>query len=79
MIRTTEREALQKRLKKRGIQTLVHYPIPIYQQEAYSNLVVRRCKITEQLHREILSLPMSPVLKTDEVNRVIDAINTFRS
>lgn len=78
VIRTAHRTALQKHLDRKGIQTQIHYPIPIYQQEAYSNLVVRRCKITEQLHNEILSLPMSPVLKPHEVNRVIDAVNSFR-
>jgi dTDP-4-amino-4,6-dideoxygalactose transaminase len=77
VIRTANRDMLQKHLSDRGIQTLVHYPIPPHHQGAYAELRNSSFPITEKIHKECLSLPMSPVLKDEEVRYVIDAINEY--
>ncbi|HCN12758.1 MAG TPA: aminotransferase [Chryseobacterium sp.] len=75
--RTSERYSLQKYLLENGIQTLIHYPIPPHQQEAYKNLNPLSFPITEKIHREVLSLPISPVMEDEEVHKVIEIINKF--
>jgi len=76
-IRTTERNRLREYLSAKGIGTMVHYPIPPHKQEAYSEWNDRTYRISERIHREILSLPMSPVMTPEEVRRVIDALNEY--
>tara|TARA_R100000750_G_scaffold21305_1_gene13993 strand:+ start:80672 stop:81784 length:1113 start_codon:yes stop_codon:yes gene_type:complete len=77
VIRTSNRNKLQTYLTKNNIQTLIHYPIPPHQQKAYSEYSNISLPITEQLHKEVLSLPISPVMDIIEVNKVIKAINEF--
>lgn len=77
VIRTEKRNELQKYLSENGIQTLIHYPIPPHQQEAYREWNHLSYPISEQLHSEVLSLPMGPTLSLDDVIRVIDICNTF--
>ncbi|MDR3011742.1 MAG: DegT/DnrJ/EryC1/StrS family aminotransferase [Chitinispirillales bacterium] len=74
-IRTGKRDELQAYLAKRGIQTLIHYPIPPHKQECYSEWNDLSFPITEQIHREELSLPMSPMLTDEQVRFVVDTIN----
>lgn len=76
-IRCSYREMLQKWLKDNGIETLVHYPIPPHQQHALSEFSQLSLPITELIHKEILSLPISPLLTESEICRVIDALNRF--
>ena len=76
-IRHTERDKLQKYLTDKGIQTLIHYPIPPHKQNAYKEWNHLNFPITEQIHREELSLPISPVLTDDEVKTVTDALNSY--
>ena len=66
VIRTANRNELQEYLLKNGIQTLIHYPIPPHKQEAYQELNDLNLKITEKIHQEVLSLPISPILKENE-------------
>ncbi|AXG74986.1 DegT/DnrJ/EryC1/StrS family aminotransferase [Flavobacterium arcticum] len=77
VIRTQKREQLQHYLTQNGIQTLIHYPIPPHKQEAYSDLNTLSFPITEQIHNEVLSLPISPVLTDEELETVVKAINNF--
>lgn len=77
VIRTANREALQAYLQKAGIQTQIHYPIPPHKQEAYKEWNHLSLPITEQIHREVLSLPISPVLTDEEVNKVIVELNAY--
>ncbi len=77
VIRTRQRQALQDWLSKKNIQTLVHYPIPPHQQQAYSDWKDKSYPITEQIHNEVISLPVSPLLTDSEVERVIAAVNSF--
>jgi len=73
------RDGLARHLESCGIQTLIHYPIPPHKQEAYRDWKNYSFPIAERIHREELSLPMSPVLKDDEVDRVIECVNSFSS
>lgn len=76
-VRTPWRDQLQEHLKSEGIETLIHYPIPPHRQQAlheYSRLAL---PITEQIHREELSLPCNQAMSDDEVTRVIEAVNSF--
>ena len=76
-VRTKSRDAFIRHLEDRGIQTNIHYPMPPHLQGAYTELANRYFPITEQIHREIVSLPMSPVMTDDEVDIVISAVNTY--
>ncbi|MEW9669519.1 DegT/DnrJ/EryC1/StrS family aminotransferase [Ammoniphilus sp. 3BR4] len=76
-IRTTQRNKLQEFLLNSGIHTMVHYPIPPYQQEAYKGWNAYHFPITDQIHREILSLPMSPTLTEQMVNEIISVVNRY--
>lgn len=77
VIRTKERDALQTYLLKNEVQTLIHYPIPPHKQEAYKALNDLHLPITETIHNEVLSLPISPVMTDEEVLKVIYVINTY--
>jgi dTDP-4-amino-4,6-dideoxygalactose transaminase len=76
-IRCQTRDALQQYLTDKGIQTLIHYPTPPHKQEAYSEWNHLGFPITEEIHRTILSLPISPVMADVEVEQVIEAVNEF--
>lgn len=77
-IRCKRRDGLQKYLSDNGVQTVIHYPIPPHKQECYKKWNNLSFPITEQIHNEELSLPMSPMLMKEEVNKVIDLLNKFR-
>ena len=76
-VRTADRDALQSYLAENGIQTLIHYPLPPHKQICYKDWNNRSYPITEKIHREVLSLPMSAVLTEDEVKTVVEIINKF--
>lgn len=75
VIRHPQRDALTKHLAEQGIQTVIHYPIPPHHQTAYSELTKLSLPISEAIHREVLSLPIAPVMDTQEVEKVGAAIN----
>jgi dTDP-4-amino-4,6-dideoxygalactose transaminase len=79
VVRTGHRAALQRHLLERGIQSLIHYPIPIHFQEAYRDLGKRRgdFPVTERVSDEILSLPMFPELMVEQIDRVVEAVAEF--
>jgi len=70
-----ERDALQKHLADKGIGTVIHYPVPPHKQKCYPEWNGLRLPITERIHDEELSLPMSPCLTDAEVEEVVRAIN----
>ena len=78
VIRCSRRDKLQNYLTEKGIQTLIHYPVPPHKQKAYKDWNDMVFPVTEKIHHEVLSLPVSPVLRDDEVKIVVDAINKFR-
>ncbi len=77
VIRSERREELQSYLTENGVQTLIHYPIPPHQQEAYKDWNDMSFPISEKIHAEVLSLPISPVMEAEEINTIIEIINKF--
>ncbi len=77
VLRSKERDALQSYLTEKGIQTIIHYPIPPHQQEAYRELQHLSFPITEDMHNEVLSIPISSILTNEEVAEIITVINLF--
>lgn len=77
VIRAKERNKLQNYLAENNIQTMIHYPIPPHKQKAYKEMCHLNFPITEKLHDELLSLPISPVITINEVKVVCDVINSF--
>lgn len=81
VIRAQQRKSLQAHLNKQGIQTLIHYPIAPHHQNAYKNQQTwlrLSLPITESIHDEILSLPISPMMMDELVQAVIEAVNSFK-
>ncbi|GBO48885.1 DegT/DnrJ/EryC1/StrS family aminotransferase [Pectobacterium versatile] len=78
VIKCENRDQLQEYLTNKGIQTLVHYPIPPHKQNAYSELNKKSLPITEEIHNEVISLPISPVMTDREVNIVVEAVNDWK-
>lgn len=76
-IRCTQRDELQKYLADNGVQTIIHYQIPPHKQECYKEWNNLSFPITEQIHNEELSLPMSSVILKKEQKIVIDLLNRF--
>lgn len=77
VLRCKHRDLLQTHLTEHGVQSLIHYPIPIHKQEAYQGEVDGGHQITEQLSEEILSIPISPVMSDIEIEEVVKALNSF--
>jgi dTDP-4-amino-4,6-dideoxygalactose transaminase len=78
VVRAQNREDLKTYLDQQGIGTLIHYPIAPHKQRALSGFSSLSLPITEQIHREVLSLPMSPVMTDSQVSRVIRAVNEYK-
>jgi dTDP-4-amino-4,6-dideoxygalactose transaminase len=77
-IRCAERDRLQQYLTENGVQTIIHYPIPPHKQECYKEWNELNFPITEQIHAEELSLPMSPVMLDEEIEKIINSLNLFK-
>lgn len=76
-IRCSRRDELQQYLLDNGVQTIIHYPIPPHKQECYKGWNNYSFPITEQIHAEELSLPMSPVMERAEIEEVVRLLNKF--
>ena len=77
VIRSSRRDALLKHLNDRGVQALIHYPVPPHKQKAYNEWNQFHIPITEKVHSEVLSLPISQVITDEEATLVIEAVNSF--
>ena len=77
VVRYPDRKKLVDYLDNLGIQTNVHYPVPIHKQLAYKDLASLSLPITEQIHDEVISLPLHPMLTDREVSEIIEALNNF--
>ena len=78
VVRTRERENLIKHLLNSNIETAIHYPLPVYKQKGFEHWNKDDLCITNQIHREVLSIPLHPKLKEGEVNQIINALNQFQ-
>lgn len=77
VVRTPDRAGLQRHLQDRGIGTLIHYPVPPHRQRAYAGWNDRSYPVTERIHAEVLSLPISPVMADADIDAVIAACNAW--
>ncbi|ELB2046462.1 DegT/DnrJ/EryC1/StrS family aminotransferase [Vibrio parahaemolyticus] len=79
VIRTKNRDALTEYLNENGVQTLIHYPTPPHQQVAYKEFKDLHLPLTDKIHNEVLSIPMSPTLSMKDVNRVVSLLNAYKN
>ena len=79
VVRSPARDDLQRYMRARGVGTVVHYPTPPHLQPAYRDLGFREgsLPVAEQIHREVLSLPIGPQMSRNDETAVIDAVRTF--
>jgi dTDP-4-amino-4,6-dideoxygalactose transaminase len=77
VIQTEKRDKLQEYLSLNGIETMIHYPIAPHKQEALKTMNHLSFPITEKIHHEVLSLPISPVLTHEEVSKIILTLNQY--
>lgn len=72
-----DRDGFIDYLKRNEIGTLIHYPIAPHKQRAFSEYKDLKFPVTERIHREIVSIPLSPVLKEDQICRIISVLNSY--
>lgn len=77
VVRTEDREGFQRFLKDKGIGTMIHYPIPPHQQEAYKEWNNENYPVTEEIHKTVLSLPVDISMSDDEIKQVVDVCNAY--
>lgn len=77
VIRHINRDALQQYLHEEGIQTLIHYPIPPYSQKAYYKYNNNSYPITDLIHNEVLSLPISQIIQLSDIVYIVEKINAL--
>ena len=77
VIRCEKRDELKKYLLDNNVETVIHYPIPPHRQRAYQELNGMSCPISEKIHSEVLSLPISPVMTIDDAKYVVEAVNKY--
>jgi dTDP-4-amino-4,6-dideoxygalactose transaminase len=78
IVRTKERDQFQSYLSGNGIQTLIHYPIPPHKQAAYEKWNQLCFPVTETIHNEVLSLPLSPVIEKKEIETIVELVNKYK-
>ena len=76
-VRIENRNELQKYLEDNGIQINIHYPVAPHKQGAYKEWNSQSYPISEEIHRTELSLPISPVLTKEEVEKIVKTVNNF--
>jgi dTDP-4-amino-4,6-dideoxygalactose transaminase len=77
VIRTNDRYDLQQYLSDNNVQTVIHYPIPPHKQEAYLELNTLSFPVSELIHSTVLSLPLSPVMSKEDVDRIVEILNSY--
>jgi dTDP-4-amino-4,6-dideoxygalactose transaminase len=77
-VRTGFRNAFREWLSQNEIQTVIHYPIPPHKQKAYKEWNELSYPISEQIHNEVISLPISPVMTEDEAAYVVEIVNKYQ-
>lgn len=77
-VRVKNREKFQSYLTDNGIQTIIHYPIPPHKQQAYAEWNELSYPISEKIHAEILSLPISPVQTVEDTKKIIEIVNNYK-
>lgn len=79
VIRAKDRDGLQEYLKEKGINTVIHYPIPIHKQKAYKEYNEESFPIAEEIAETCLSLPMYYGMTDEDIDYIIDTLNHYKS
>ncbi len=77
VIRHPDRNILQQYLYEKGIQTLIHYPIPPHKQKAYEMFNDQSLPVTEMIHNQVISLPISQIITSAEVEYIVETLNSY--
>jgi dTDP-4-amino-4,6-dideoxygalactose transaminase len=77
VIRSELRDALKSHLEQMGISTVIHYPAPPHQQACYRDFNFGHFPIADRLANEVLSLPMSPEIRDDQLKHVVNTLRGF--
>ena len=77
VIRTKDQKGLQEYLRDKGVHTLIHYPIAPHKQKAYSHLNELSLPITERIHNEVVSLPISGVQFLEDTKKIVKLVNEY--
>ena len=77
VVKCSERDSLKNHLDSNKVQSLIHYPLPPHKQQAYSTLNTITLPITENIHNDVLSLPVDPTMSDEDIEQVINAVNSF--
>lgn len=76
-LRTIYRDIFDEYLRHNGIETSIHYPLPPHKQTSLRIFSKIKLPITEEIHNEIISIPLNPALQTKELNYIVNCINNF--
>lgn len=79
VIRTQNRNALAHYMYEHGVETMIHYPIAPHKQKAYSSLNTMHLPLTEQIHQEVLSIPLNVSITQLQRNKIVDVLNSYQS
>lgn len=77
VVRVPDRDCFVKHLAGKGVQTVIHYPIPPHRQPCYPQLHSLSLPVTEAIHHDVVSLPISPVMTDEQISAVISAVNSW--
>jgi dTDP-4-amino-4,6-dideoxygalactose transaminase len=77
VVKVNDREKFMQYLNENGIQVLIHYPTPPHKQGAYDGFFEKSLPITELMHKQVISLPISPVMQENEVDYISEVINAW--
>jgi len=77
VIQVSSRNEFQDYLKNKGIGTLIHYPIPPHHQQALKEFETLQFPVSEKIHQQVISLPMSPVMTQAQIQKVINVVNAY--
>lgn len=78
VIRSSQRDRLKQFLFQHGIETRIHYPTPPHKQQAYKAWNPLSFPVTEKIHKEVLSLPLNPVMKPEEIEKIVAVLNSYK-
>ena len=77
VVQVATRDHFQDYLKNKGIGTLIHYPIPPHHQQALKEFATLQFPVSEKIHQQVISLPMSPLMTQAQIEKVINVVNAY--
>ena len=78
VVRSTDRDSLQEHLRASGVETLIHYPVPLPRQPAFAAIANEDCPVADRAAADIVSLPLHPRLADHDVERIAQAVTAFQ-